>query len=66
MHFYQLIDIDYTVPPMATLESQSFHYGDGPVVLATYDFEGYMARKVFMDLMPEAVQMALGIKPKAN
>lgn len=67
-NFYQLVDVDYTASlPLTGAEAQGFHYGDGPVVLATYEFEAFFARKVYLDLMPEQVQVALGIvKPKGG
>ncbi len=66
VNFYQLVDIDYTTQLPSGAEEAAFHYGDGPVVVVTYEFEGFLARKVYLDLMPEAVQTALGIRPKTN
>jgi hypothetical protein len=61
-NFYQLVDLDYSATlPLTGADAQGFHYGDGPVVVATYEFEGFFARKVYLDLMPEQVQAALGI-----
>jgi hypothetical protein len=58
-NFYQLIGLEY-----ATVEStdrEGYFYGDAPVVRAVLDFEGYMARKIYKAMMPEEVQLALGI-----
>jgi hypothetical protein len=58
-NFYQLVGLEYTAADPA--ESEGYFYGDAPVVRAQLDFEGYMARKIYKALMPEAVLQALGI-----
>ncbi len=58
-NFYQVVGLEY-----ATVEStdrEGYFYGDAPVVRAVLDFEGYMARKIYKAMMPEEVQLALGI-----
>lgn len=62
-NFYQLINIDYQVAPEV---EGSYFYGGDPVVRATMDFEGYMARKVYEAMMPEAVLEELGIKQEGG
>jgi hypothetical protein len=62
-NFYQLVGLRYQAGPPGGQEGD-YYYGDGPVVIATLDFEGYMARKVYLDLMPDSVREDLGIKGK--
>lgn len=58
-NFYQLIDAHYE--KLSSPDMEGYFYGHEPVVLATLDFEGFMARKVFKGMMPEAVLIDLGI-----
>lgn len=58
-NFYQLIDARYE--KLSSPDMEGYFYGHEPVVLATLDFEGFMARKVFKGMMPEAVLIDLGI-----
>ena len=59
-NFYQLVSLNYDAGP-AGGQDGPYLYGDAPVVRATYDFEGYMARKAYEELMPEEVRRDLGI-----
>lgn len=65
MNFYQLVGLDYVAAPstLSTAEG-AFYYGDSPVVRATFDFEGFMARDVYLATMPVEVQTKLGAQKK--
>ena len=43
-----------------------YFYGTDPVVRATVEFEGYMAREVYEPLMPAAVRELLGIEKSGD
>jgi hypothetical protein len=64
-NFYQVVDVDYGVLNPTSEEEKSYYYGPAPVVRATFDFEGFMARKVYLALMPEDVQKDLGVAAAA-
>lgn len=59
-NFYQLVSLNYDAGPVGGQDGP-YLYGDAPVVRATYDFEGFMARKAYEELMPEDVRKDLGI-----
>jgi hypothetical protein len=61
VNFYQLVGASYVLPD-PTDETNGYYYGEDPVVQATLDFEGYMARKVYLAMMPAEVLDDLGIK----
>jgi hypothetical protein len=61
VNFYQCIGASYEqVPP--TDFNEGYLYGTGPVVRATLHFEGYLARAIYLELMPPNVAAALGVK----
>lgn len=60
-NFYQLIDLDFTALEPDDVRADGYFYGGEPVVQATLTFEGYMARRVFKEMMPKEVLEALGI-----
>jgi hypothetical protein len=62
-NFYQLVGITYV--NTGSDEEVGYLYGADPVVQATLDFEGYMARKVFKEMMPAKVLEELGISTNA-
>lgn len=41
---------------------EGYFYGTAPVVQVTLDFEGYLLREAYQELMPPAVRKLLGIK----
>ena len=53
-NFYQLTSIQYDALPPGGGEGVYF-YGSAPLVLATMNFEGYMARKAYKEMMPAGV-----------
>ncbi len=57
-NFYQLVSAEYKL--VDGMDPAGYLYGDGPVVQAVLDFEGYLARKVYKEMMPEEVLVALG------
>ncbi|MGE0480478.1 MAG: hypothetical protein AB7Q17_08395 [Phycisphaerae bacterium] len=58
-NFYHCTHVDYsTVAP-----EPGYMYGTAPVVRATLDFEGYLARKAYTELMPPDVLVKLGGAP---
>jgi hypothetical protein len=62
-NFYKLIDMSFAAVTSADPDAgQGYLYGSAPVVRATLDFEGYMARSVYEKLFPAEVREALGIK----
>jgi hypothetical protein len=64
VNFYQLVGLEYTTL-VAGSQDGDYVYGSAPVVRATLDFEGYMARKVYKALMPADVLKDLGIEGAA-
>ena len=58
-NFYQLTSIQYDALPPGSDEGVYF-YGGAPVVLATMNFEGYMARKAYKEMMPPEVLREVG------
>lgn len=59
--FYQCLKVSYDTVDLEELRGQGYFYGTDPVVYATYEFEGYMFRDIYKELMPDAVKQALGI-----
>lgn len=64
-NFYQVISIGTQSLPAEDSAASAYFYGDAPVVRATLQFEGYLARKVYTPMMPADVQVALGLDPAA-
>ena len=61
-NFYQLVGLKFsTITPEDKGYQDGYLYGAAPVVQATMDFEGYMARSVFEKLFPVKVRQRLGI-----
>ena len=59
VNFYQCIDLDFTTQNTDE-RAAGYYYGPDPVVRATLTFEGYMARKIYKELMPPEVLQDLG------
>jgi hypothetical protein len=55
-NFYHCTHVEYVVAPA----EPGYLYGTAPVIRATLDFEGYFARKAYVDLMPPEVLAQLG------
>jgi hypothetical protein len=62
VNFYQCLSARYEMVDHETAMAQGYFYGTDPVVQATLEFEGYMAREVYGPLMPVAVRRLLGIE----
>jgi hypothetical protein len=62
VNFNQLVNLSYDAGP-AGGQDGPYLYGEAPLVRATYEFEGFMARKAYEELMPEDVRKDLGIAP---
>lgn len=60
-NFYRCLVMDYEQVPEA-LRQAGYMYGSAPCVLATYDFEGYMARSIFEKYMPKEIVDAIAGK----
>lgn len=59
VNFYRCINIQYeAVPPAHAAEG--YLYGTAPCVVATLDFEGYMARAIFDKIMPTSMRTLIG------
>jgi hypothetical protein len=52
-NFYQLVGLEFT--QVESSDPAGYMYGEAPLVRAGLDFEGYFARKLFKELMPEPV-----------
>jgi antitoxin component of RelBE/YafQ-DinJ toxin-antitoxin module len=61
VNFYQCLSVHYDKADHESEIAVGYFYGTDPVVAATLEFEGYMAREVYQPLMPEAVLELLGI-----
>ncbi len=61
VNFYQCLSASYEALVYQQEMAQGYFYGTDPVVRATFEFEGYMAREVYEKWMPSAVRQALGI-----
>lgn len=59
-NFYQLVGLEYSIAEGS--DPSGYMYGFEPTVRATLDFEGYLARKVYKEMMPATVLKALGIE----
>lgn len=55
-NFYHCTHVEYIAAP----PEPGYLYGTAPVIRATVDFEGYFARKAYVDLMPPEVLTQLG------
>jgi hypothetical protein len=64
VNFYQCLNARYDAVDHEAEIAQGYFYGTNPVVRATFEFEGYMAREVYQPLMPAEVCKLLGIKSK--
>ena len=62
VNFYQCLNASYAMVDHESEIAQGYFYGTDPVVRATFEFEGYLAREVYLPLMPTAVCELLGIK----
>jgi hypothetical protein len=62
VNFYQCLNARYEMVDHESEIAQGYFYGTDPVVRATFEFEGYMAREVYQPLMPAKVRELLGIK----
>ena len=61
-NFYQLVGFRYYAGPEGGQDG-NYLYGPDPVVIATLDFEGYLARRAYGNMMPVEVAKELGIEP---
>lgn len=66
VNFYQCLGADYEVVDHNIAINQGYFYGTDPVVTATLEFEGYMAREVYEELMPPAIRKLLGIDTEGD
>jgi hypothetical protein len=66
VNFYQCLNVTYEAVDQQAEMNEGYFYGTDPVVKATLEFEGYMSRDVYEELMPPAVREVLGIKDKDN
>lgn len=55
-NFYHCTHVEYVAAP----PEAGYLYGTAPVIRATVEFEGYFARKAYVDLMPPEVLAQLG------
>jgi hypothetical protein len=62
VNFYQCLSARYEAVDHEAEMALGYFYGTNPVVRATLEFEGYMAREVYQPLMPPTVLELLGIK----
>lgn len=60
-NFYQCISAGYEAVDPIEAKAQGYFYGTAPVVYATLEFEGYMFREIYQELMPDDIKKALGI-----
>ncbi|RMF77801.1 MAG: hypothetical protein D6744_10930 [Planctomycetota bacterium] len=68
-NFYQCTNVAYhayDAAARAADEAQGYLYGTAPVGQLTLDFEGYLLRNAYVDLMPDDVKVALGIKKESD
>jgi hypothetical protein len=59
VNFYQCVGAHYEAVDDQVAQAQGYFYGTDPVVKAALEFEGYLAREVYGELMPPAVQKLL-------
>ena len=64
-NFYQLISADVS-PVTIGGGGNPYYYGPAPLWSVTLQFEGYMSRKAYVPLMPDAIRSKLGIQPDAK
>jgi len=61
VNFYQCLNVSWEAVDHRLAMGEGYFYGTDPVVQATLEFEGYMAREVHEKWMPSAVRKLLGI-----
>ncbi|MFQ6672870.1 MAG: hypothetical protein ACE5KY_06180, partial [Candidatus Tectimicrobiota bacterium] len=61
VNFYQCLSAGYEAVDHQLARQEGYFYGTDPVVTATLEFEGYMAREAYEELMPAPVRKMLGI-----
>jgi hypothetical protein len=66
VNFYQCLGVDYEAVDRDAAINQGYFYGTDPVVTATLEFEGYMAREVYEELMPPVIRKLLGIDTEGD
>jgi hypothetical protein len=66
-NFYECIGCRFeVVRPSDPDYAAGYLYGSAPVVRATLDFEAYMSRRLYEELFPREVRVALGISDKGR
>lgn len=60
-NFYQCIGAGYEAVDPIAAKDQGYFYGTAPAIYATLEFEGYMFREIYQDLMPDEIKKSLGI-----
>lgn len=66
VNFYQCLSASYEAVDHAYETEQGYFYGTDPVVRATLEFEGYLAREVYEQHMPPIVRKMLGIEDEGG
>jgi hypothetical protein len=66
VNFYQCLSVAYEAVDRRVAEAEGYFYGTDPVVKATLEFEGYLAREVYLELMPPPVRKLLGIDEEGD
>jgi|GEM_PF-1294608 len=61
VNFYQCINVRYQMVDHEESMDNGYFYGTDPVVLASFEFEGYMSREAYQPLMPQSIKKMLGI-----
>lgn len=64
VNFFQCLSADYVAVDHDLAVNEGYFYGTDPVVTATFEFEGYLAREVYKELMPPPIRKLLGIETK--
>lgn len=66
-NFYQCVGLNYEAVNRDVEETQmGYFYGTAPVVKLTLDFEGYLSREAYGELMPPEVLAELSGKPSGE
>ena len=68
-NFFQCTNMAYHAYDAAARDAeqaQGYFYGTAPIVQLTLDFEAYLLRSAFVDLMPKDVKIALGIEKESE
>lgn len=64
-NFFQCVNLSYqAVDRNAEENALGYYYGPAPVVLASMEFEAYMGRDVYLEMMPDSVRTLLGINKR--